>query len=653
MLELRDGQYLFQESKIIEEIEKYRIISFDVFDTLIKRDCANPSDLFGMMQDYSKGTKYESASFAQKRVYAEALARKESERCEVTFLEIYKKLGEFYSKEACEYYKNLEICFEKSLCHANKHIKNIYNYCVKNKTIIISSDMYLDKEVIEDILRDNGFAGYKKLYLSSELMVTKSNGSLYDYILDELGARNNDILHIGDNKYSDYKQAKRKDIPSVIIPKVMNSNLIYSSKSFANEDDSKQYNCLGAFIDNHYLYESEYFYQLGYETEGPLLCGFVKWLHSRILKNDINKIFFLARDGKIMRDAYSKLITEPVDNVYMYGSRRSLIVPMLWKCNSLEEVVSSIAFAAKITVENIIKRCGLNPHDYERVIRKYGFEPHELQIFADLLEEEKFNDLFTEIFPDIRSNSKKEFDLLVRYLKQIGFNGNVAVVDIGWFGNMQKSLQSICKEAGIDVKIYGYYVGLNAETDTKNKGINAEGYLFQYNKNLQLFNKERFFNAIFEVMFSTFHGSVIKFEENAGVVQPVLGRVEYGNNEFKIIKLFQEGALKFVEDVSKEPEFTIDWNPCVSFHNYTLMCLAPNARIAKNIGNMKMMDDEILYIAKPKEFKYYIIHPIKMMKDYKKSLWSIGFLKRVFRGKLPYYEFLCVVQKVKMMVKKR
>ena len=44
----------------------------------------------------------------------------------------------------------------------------------------------------------------------------------------------------------------------------------------------------------------------------------------------------------------------------------------------------------------------------------------------------------------MHKNSKDEFNIYVNYLKSINFHGKVAIVDIGWHGNMQKALNKIC-----------------------------------------------------------------------------------------------------------------------------------------------------------------------------------------------------------------
>ena len=60
---------------IYKEIENYKYISFDIFDTLIKRNVEKPTDIFELIpKRYNKELK----NFKEKRINAEHIARKQS-----------------------------------------------------------------------------------------------------------------------------------------------------------------------------------------------------------------------------------------------------------------------------------------------------------------------------------------------------------------------------------------------------------------------------------------------------------------------------------------------------------------------------------------------------------------------------------------------
>ena len=74
-------------SKILDKILDYDIISFDIFDTLIKRDINKPTDVFELIEE-----KYNIKNYKNMRIKAEKTARDNSNCEEVTLDEIYKNI---------------------------------------------------------------------------------------------------------------------------------------------------------------------------------------------------------------------------------------------------------------------------------------------------------------------------------------------------------------------------------------------------------------------------------------------------------------------------------------------------------------------------------------------------------------------------------
>ena len=74
-----------------------------------------------------------------------------------------------------------------------------------------------------------------------------------------------------------------------------------------------------------------FYFDFGYKNFGPILVGFSNWLNDEFKKKDIKKVFFLARDGYIMKKAFDYLYGDKYNTKYFYASRRAIIVPSLWK----------------------------------------------------------------------------------------------------------------------------------------------------------------------------------------------------------------------------------------------------------------------------------------------------------------------------------
>lgn len=647
--------------RIIKQIKNYRVISFDIFDTLVKRDCADGKKLFDMIE-LGLASQYSWMNgFSEKRKTAEQRLREKSLREEITLEEIYNELLEDYSMEEIEILYKSEIKYEIELCHVSQYMLKIYNYCISNnKMVILTSDMYLPYEIIEKILSKVGICGYKKLYLSSQLCLTKQTGHLYDYIINDLKISPREIIHLGDNKRSDVLEPLRHGIKSIHIPHIWYSNLVYNSNAIIRKEQISDYRAICSFINNRIqdeiINDEEYFLRVGYEVEGPLLMGFMKWLKREVEKQKIKKIFFLSRDGQIMEKAYRYIFGENEEVKYMYASRRAYIVPTLWMCNTLEDVVSTMFFPRVGSIGSFVKKMGLESSNYTITAKKYGYSMESNHIYKELFEEKSFREFFDEIKKDIYSNSRVEYDILLKYLMQIGFKNKVAIVDIGWHGNMQKALNKICKSAGISVDITGFYLGINPNVDCEKQNIRAYGFLFQKGLNEEYFEMQRTFTAILEMMFTADHGSVKKFVSDGYAIAPILEPFEYEDKEvrkeFETVHNIQKGALNFIRDVIQQPEFLLEWSAATVFQNMVILGNAPNYLASCMLGDIKRLEDEITYIAKPNNIAFYILHPKTLKSDLVVNPWRLGFLKRLCKANLPYFEIYMVIRKGFLLLRK-
>ncbi|WP_443984783.1 hypothetical protein, partial [Dialister hominis] len=159
--------------KIIKKIAPYSYVSFDIFDTLLKRDVLHPTEDFQII-----GKQYNDSSFASKRIEAERSLRNQSGKEEITLDDIYAKLEGKYLP-----FKKRELELEADLLHRNPMIYPVYQYCrEKRKKIIITSDMYLPEQFLKDILHAQGF-DFNFCFISSSFGVQKVTGNLFKKML--------------------------------------------------------------------------------------------------------------------------------------------------------------------------------------------------------------------------------------------------------------------------------------------------------------------------------------------------------------------------------------------------------------------------------------------------------------------------------------
>lgn len=201
---INKGHSMLDKLKKILDKNKYDIISFDIFDTLLLRPYARPSNVFQHLEEINIAIGFSAV-------------RKIAENNLVEYKDIkYANYDEIYSilPSDFQFLKDKEIELEKDTIYANPEMKEIFDYAKSfNKRIILTSDMYFSSDILDDILKKNGFTGYEKIYVSSECRKAKHDGTLYKHIIQDLNvATPKSILHIGNNKSFDYKTAKNSNL---------------------------------------------------------------------------------------------------------------------------------------------------------------------------------------------------------------------------------------------------------------------------------------------------------------------------------------------------------------------------------------------------------------------------------------------------------
>lgn len=200
--------------KIVEKyLKKYNVVTFDVFDTLIKRNVSVPSDVFFLAGKEILGA-LEADDFRKKRCEAEHMAREKRLDKEITLAEIYEELKPIYG-ELCEEIIAKEMAEEIRVCHVKDKYAQLLKECVAaGKKVYLISDMYLPRTVINEILYHCGIKGYEKLYVSNEYRENKESGNLFRIVIKENDIDRRKMIHIGDSIRADFIGAHKAKVKS-------------------------------------------------------------------------------------------------------------------------------------------------------------------------------------------------------------------------------------------------------------------------------------------------------------------------------------------------------------------------------------------------------------------------------------------------------
>lgn len=630
-------KYCSNLNELRTAIEKAEVVSFDIYDTAIIRYVSYNEHLYEIIEKESERQGNSRIdSFVEKRIAAQKKAYAMSNGKEITLREIYDCM-DIDSAQKCKMYR-VETKVERKISYRNNEIYELYTYALQlGKKVIFTSDMYLSENIVLEILNRNGYVHFSKMYLSSTVAKRKKSGELFEYVIKDMNVVANKIVHIGDSYISDFIMARQKGINAYIYNKKNNSLYVksnkYISSSLSNDLCHGMVKKVLANSPDVELPE-----HIGIEVLGLLLWGFVLWMKKMIQSKEYSKIFFLSREGKIIQRAYEVYYGNQSLGQYLYVSRKSVLVPLLSQVNNYQDIIKILApFLRTPTIENVCKLL-----EIEDVI--FNNQEKNIQFSSDINKEENQEILFKYIKRHGQIKFEEQQQNLKKYLDNIGFKGNIAVCDIGWYGTMQSALKLHVEE---ETNIDGLYLGVRTRECKHMLHMNLvkRGFLFEEGKNVKYDYMTRFTNEILELLFLNNDGSVLKYiYNNDKNIIPILSESEYNARESDFIDRVQESAIHFIENC-KEIDWlleAIDLEPENVMEGYINMAVNPKMYIVKFFSEFNTMDEKIKKITPNHTLFYYILHPRKFRKDVEDHC-KVFTLKKIFRLPLPYASLLRIL----------
>lgn len=553
-----------------ECIAAHDVISFDVFDTLIFRAVARPTDAFDVVKlrllagDAALRNPQAVDAFPELRVEAERRARDEKERAghshrEVTLDEIYRTLAGLCGADAdlVALLRETELSVERDLVYANPAGRELFDAArALGKAIVLCSDMYLPAAEIAALLSRCGYEGYDALYVSCEHASSKHLGTMFSYVAGLHGVETSSILHIGDNEHGDGTMARNAGCTAIHLPHTPaapRAEIPWNEQPFHRD-------CIAGIVEGIRRKRDverddgavpDPWEELGFRVFGPLFTGFLLWLAAAVRERPADKVLFLARDAYFLRQhfaAFVGVLPDEIDTAYCYVSRGSLLVPSLadFPLARLNHLFSG---RTRLTVAQHLRRIGLPAERFIRVARSAGF--------VDLDEPVQNGDarmraLLGKLYQELMQLSAERRPIAQRYIASvIGDAKSVTLVDVGWVGNIQASLIRLLGAQHADVSFTGRYVGLfKSASDNAFPGHPMHGWLTRHGDAAEI---DFLFwwgggVEILEFAMTAPHGTTLGYRETAeGDVVPI---IESGDVEGEIGRLaqrLQKGAADFVD----------------------------------------------------------------------------------------------------------
>ena len=614
-------------TELLHLIEQYEVVSFDLFDTLMIRTVDRPADIRNMVVSVYEERYPESnvRQYPYKRGLAEGIARDHYGEC--TLNEIYRYIG-FPESISCELKAIEEDCEIKN-CVANQVMVSIARKCkAEGKRVVITSDMYLQRHVIEAILEKIGVE-YDKLYLSCEFRKTKRSGELFAEMLKDLGVGAEKILHIGDNPRSDIESPRSYGIASA---ERIDESKEWQNHYLTSSDGGIEVEHLLRLFSLSYQGNEEYEteYRIGYTVLGPFLYSLCVWLHKMKEELAIDKLLFLARDGYLIAQCYRNLYPND-DMEYISLNKNLLRLPSLSGEDGIKHLVTSLPPRGFFLWKDMFVHLGFkNRKDLELKIGKNINEYPEIERL-------NHNDLLAGIYDN---QLKKLFDvqqkeitvqsaLLSKYLQEKGFfSKRIGLVNNSMEGSAQTLLTEYFNRKGYNIDVIG--LQFSASPICRRRLGRSVKTFFDGKNELKRWGRQfRFYPLPFEHLIFEPVGTARRFVlGDDGKVTVERDCADYEKQDYALKKRIREYALSFVNDYREHVPHDIDY---VSKLLYMRLFFAPKTEDGQLIGGFWDEDvEKVRYINTLPEDPSYRPKFMALFKGMPKGIvWTPGYLSAI------------------------
>lgn len=248
----------------------------------------------------------------------------------------------------------------------------------------------------------------------------------------------------------------------------------------------------------------------------PALIGFVEWVLDKAVRAGKDRIYFLSRDGWQMYLTASRMAKSrglPIECRYLNVSRYSMKLPGYHL--DIDKSIDSICVGGiDVTAGRILKRAALTDEECAATMEETdnASQAEHILNYNEVISFREKLRRSGKIREYIYAHSTAAYDTAVGYLVQEGLcrDGKYYIVDSGWIGTLQCSIEKLVQSVNPDIEVEGCYFGMYeypAEADRRK--FNA--YYFSPKSGLQ--RKCTFSNSLFETIVSSEEGMTMGYEK--------------------------------------------------------------------------------------------------------------------------------------------
>jgi FMN phosphatase YigB (HAD superfamily) len=482
-----------------------RVVSVDVFDTLVWRKVAEATHAFALLgqrlrQAGMLGEHVRPDVFAALRELAERRARTRleavSDAVEVNLDEIYAEFGQYVfapgiTRAACV---TVELEIERELLIPDLNVAALLRVAADSgKRLIAVSDTYFSESFIRSLLLmpTLGDLRFERVFVSNAYRKAKAKG-LFKIVLEQLGCIPEQMVHLGDDPQSDVRAPRSLGIHAVH----------FERRSHALRDVLARE---AAAVPGHILdpYHGDYgltalrskishrtqvaalpvglrpFWQYGAVHFGPIFSAFADWVVGRAKQWGIPRVFCLMREGEVLVpliDAAARATDTEMETEPLWLSRQLCARAAVFE-GTEAELRAFLSRRRPPTLRQLCETLGLGVADLPEFTNHADSRLNDPQLTAALLETLTGE---AHLRARIVATAHAKRQRVMRYLEAVASRcgDRLVMVDIGWAGTTQRLTQQLLENMGLEIRPTGLYLLTNQGAhQALLEGLEMEGFL--------------------------------------------------------------------------------------------------------------------------------------------------------------------------------
>lgn len=479
-----------REALAAVEAGEIRLLTCDVFDTLVWRPVARPWHLFldvarhlraqGWLADW-----VDDRAFAMGRRQLEHDARLRARRVtgapECTLEEIWEQAPASWWRVPPPPGAGIaaELDVERRALRPHRTASTLLAAARRHgAAVVLVSDTYFSVSQLTELL---GHAGLDltgvEVVTSSARRLSKWDG-LLQAVVDQHGGSAG-AMHVGDNPQSDVETALRLGVQAGHADVAESDDAVASSgepwvrASAAIGSDGGRSAVVRETFNAAGPLSRDPSYQFGVAVAGPVMAGFAGWASATAERLGAGTLHCLLREGAT--------IAKLIDIVRPEGPRRALVHASRWailRAAVLDgrpgELERALARRSDLRAEHVSDAFGC---DADAVADVIGGRTVPRDRRLDAYEAIAAHDgLRTQIMEDSARQRQNVLAYLRRVLDLDG--GPLVLCDIGWGGTIQEGIVDILRSDGFDGDVVGLYALLSPPGELRaGHGVRMLGYL--------------------------------------------------------------------------------------------------------------------------------------------------------------------------------